>query len=96
MALIRRIQRVYNADVVAIRYDNEKKFGNDLINSTEELGMLYEPAPAHTKDHLCIPEPPVTQWSRRFSVDLTLTARIYEKRLRKKLVVSIGPDMEHV
>jgi hypothetical protein len=36
MALVRRIQRVYNADVVAIRYDNEKGFGNDLINTTEE------------------------------------------------------------
>jgi hypothetical protein len=50
MALIRKIQRVYNADVVAIRSDNEKGFGNDLINTTEELGMLYEPAPAGTKE----------------------------------------------
>jgi hypothetical protein len=50
MALIRRIQRVYNADVVAIRCDNEKGFGNDLINTTEELGMLYEPAPPGTKE----------------------------------------------
>jgi hypothetical protein len=41
---------VYNADVVAIRCDNEKGFGNDLINTTEELGMLYEPAPASTKE----------------------------------------------
>jgi hypothetical protein len=50
MALIRKIQRVYNADVVAIRCDNENGFGNDLINTTEELGMLYEPAPAGTKE----------------------------------------------
>ncbi|KAI1515853.1 Pol protein [Pyrenophora tritici-repentis] len=50
MALIRRIQRVYDADVVAIRCDNEKGFGNDLINTTEELGMLYEPAPPGTKE----------------------------------------------
>jgi hypothetical protein len=50
MALIRRIQRVYNADVVAIQCDNEKGFGNDLINTTKELGMLYEPAPAGTKE----------------------------------------------
>jgi hypothetical protein len=50
MALIRKIQRVYNADVVAIRSDNEKGFGNNLINTTEELGMLYEPAPARTKE----------------------------------------------
>jgi hypothetical protein len=42
MALIRRTQRVYNADVVAIRCDNEKGFSNNLINITEELGMLYE------------------------------------------------------
>ena len=41
---------MYNADVVAIRCDNEKGFGNDLINTTEELGMLYEPAPAGTKE----------------------------------------------
>jgi hypothetical protein len=50
MALIRKIQRVYNADVVAVRCDNEKGFGNDLINTTEELGMLYEPAPPGTKE----------------------------------------------
>jgi hypothetical protein len=50
MALIRRIQRVHNADVVAIQCDNKKGFGNDLINTTEELGMLYEPAPASTKE----------------------------------------------
>jgi hypothetical protein len=50
MALIRRIQRVYNADVVAVRCDNEKGFGNDLIDITEELGMLYEPAPPGTKE----------------------------------------------
>lgn len=50
MALIRKIQRVYNADVVAVRCDNEKGFGNDLIDTTEELGMLYEPAPAGTKE----------------------------------------------
>jgi hypothetical protein len=48
-ALISRIQRVYNADLVAIRCDNEKGFGNVLINTTEELGILYEPAPAGTK-----------------------------------------------
>jgi hypothetical protein len=41
---------VYNADVVAIRCDNEKGFGNDLINTAEELSMLYEPAPAGTKE----------------------------------------------
>jgi hypothetical protein len=57
VTLIRRIQRVYNADVVAIRCDNEKGFGNDLINITEELGMLYEPAPAGTK---C--QPPCGPW----------------------------------
>jgi hypothetical protein len=50
MATIRRIQRVYNADVVAVRCDNEKGFGNDLIDITEELGMLYELAPAGTKE----------------------------------------------
>jgi hypothetical protein len=50
MALIRRIQRVYNADVVAVRCDNEKGFGNDLIDITEELGMLYKPAPPGTKE----------------------------------------------
>jgi hypothetical protein len=50
IALIRRIQRVYNADVVAIRCDNEKGFSNDLINITEELGMLYEPAPPSIKE----------------------------------------------
>ena len=50
MSLIRKIQRVYKADVVAIRCDNEKGFGNDLINTTEELGMLYEPAPPYTKE----------------------------------------------
>jgi hypothetical protein len=50
MALISRIQRVYNADLVAIRCDNEKGFGNDLINTTEELGILYEPAPVGTKE----------------------------------------------
>lgn len=50
MSLVRRIQRVYDADVVAVRCDNEKGFGNDLINTTEELGMLYEPAPAGTKE----------------------------------------------
>jgi hypothetical protein len=50
MALIHRIQRVYNADVVAIRCDNEKGFGNNLINTTEELGMLYKPALASTKE----------------------------------------------
>jgi hypothetical protein len=44
MALIRRIQRVYNADVVAIRCDNEKGFSNNLINTIEDLGILYEPA----------------------------------------------------
>jgi hypothetical protein len=42
MALICRIQRVYNADVVAIRCDNEKGFSNNLINITEDLGILYE------------------------------------------------------
>jgi hypothetical protein len=41
---------VYNADVVVIRCDNEKGFGKDLIDITEELGMLYEPAPAGTKE----------------------------------------------
>jgi hypothetical protein len=50
MALIRRIQRVYNADVVAVRCDDEKGFGNDLSDITEELRMLYEPAPAGTKE----------------------------------------------
>ncbi|KAK1914257.1 hypothetical protein P3342_007503 [Pyrenophora teres f. teres] len=50
MSLIRRIQRVYNADVVAIRCDNEAGFGNDLINMTEELGILYESAPPGTKE----------------------------------------------
>jgi hypothetical protein len=50
MALIRKIQRVHDADVVAIRCDNETGFGNDLITTTEELGMLYEPAPAGTKE----------------------------------------------
>jgi hypothetical protein len=50
MALIRWIQRVYNADVVAIRCDNEKGFSNDLINITEELGMLYKPALAGIKE----------------------------------------------
>jgi hypothetical protein len=50
IALIRRIQRVYNANVVAIRCDNEKGFGNDLINTTKELGILYELAPAGTKE----------------------------------------------
>lgn len=50
MALIRRLQHVYDVDVVAIQCDNEKEFGNDLISTTEELGMLYEPAPAGTKE----------------------------------------------
>jgi hypothetical protein len=50
MALICRIQRVHDADVIAIRCDNKKGFGNDLINTTEELGMLYELAPADTKE----------------------------------------------
>ena len=50
MALVRKIQRTYNTDVVAVRCDNERGFGNDLINTTEELGMLYEPAPPGTKE----------------------------------------------
>jgi hypothetical protein len=50
MALIRKIQRVHDADVVAIQCDNETGFGNELINITEELGMLYGPAPASTKE----------------------------------------------
>jgi len=50
MALIRKTQRVYNAGVVAIRSDNKKGFSNDLINITEELGMLYEPALASAKE----------------------------------------------
>jgi hypothetical protein len=41
---------VYNADVVAVQCDNKKGFSNDLIDITEELGMLYEPAPAGTKE----------------------------------------------
>jgi hypothetical protein len=41
---------VYNANVVAIQCDNEKGFSNDLINTTKELGMLYELAPASTKE----------------------------------------------
>jgi hypothetical protein len=44
------IQRVYNADVVAIRCENEKGFDNDLISTTEELRILYEPAPPGTKE----------------------------------------------
>jgi hypothetical protein len=40
---------VYNANVVAIQCDNEKGFGNNLINTTKELGMLYELALARTK-----------------------------------------------
>ena len=40
MALAQKIQRVYNADIVAVRCDNEKGFGNDLIELTEELGIL--------------------------------------------------------
>jgi hypothetical protein len=41
---------VYNADVISVRCDNEKGCGNDLINISEELGMLYEPVPAGTKE----------------------------------------------
>jgi hypothetical protein len=40
MALLHQIQRVHDADVVAIRCDNEKGFGNNLINTTEKLRML--------------------------------------------------------
>jgi hypothetical protein len=50
MALIRRIQRMYDADVIAVRCDNERGFGNDLIGITEELGMLHELAPPGTKE----------------------------------------------
>lgn len=50
MSLIRRIQRTYDADVVAVRCNNEKGFGNNLISMTEELDMLYKPAPAGTKE----------------------------------------------
>jgi hypothetical protein len=41
---------VYNANVVAIRCDNKKGFRNNLIDITEELGMLYELALPGTKE----------------------------------------------
>jgi hypothetical protein len=50
MAVICRIQRVYNANVIAIRCDNKKGFGNDLINIIKELGMLYELALPNIKE----------------------------------------------
>ena len=50
MALIRKIQRAYSADAVAARCDNEQRFGNDLVYTIEELGMLYESAPVGTKE----------------------------------------------
>jgi hypothetical protein len=50
MALIRKIQRVYNANVLAVQCDYEKGFGDNLIDITEEFGMLSEPAPVGTKE----------------------------------------------
>lgn len=43
-SLIRKIQRLYNADVCIIRSDNERGFGNDLVNLCTELGIVYETA----------------------------------------------------
>jgi hypothetical protein len=36
--------------VIAIRCDNKKGFGNDLINIIKELGMLYELALPNIKE----------------------------------------------
>ena len=33
-----------------MRCDNEQEFGNDLVYTTEELGMLCEPALVETKE----------------------------------------------
>src|SRR5579862_7303076 len=45
MALIRKIQRVFNYDVIAVHIDGECGFGNDLSNMCAKLGIMPEITP---------------------------------------------------
>jgi transposase InsO family protein len=45
MALIRKIQRVFNYDVIAIHTDSECGFGNDLFDMCTRLGIMLEITP---------------------------------------------------
>jgi hypothetical protein len=42
MALVRKIQCVFNFDVVAIHVDSERGFDNDLAEICSQLEIMYE------------------------------------------------------
>jgi hypothetical protein len=46
IALVRKIQRVFNFDVVAIHVDGEREFDNDLAEICSQLGIMYKLTPS--------------------------------------------------
>lgn len=52
MALVRKIQRVFNHDVIMVHTDGERGFGNDLIDICKALGIVLElTPPAHSEQN---------------------------------------------
>ncbi|KAI0992162.1 hypothetical protein K3495_g16024, partial [Podosphaera aphanis] len=82
-SIIRKIQRNYNADVCVIRSDNERGFGNDLINLCSELGIIFEPAVRATPEQNGLAE----------RAGGTLTARARAMRIQGNLPKSLANEM---
>ncbi|KAI0997602.1 hypothetical protein K3495_g10584 [Podosphaera aphanis] len=49
-SVIRKIGRVFDADVCCIRSDNEQGFGNDLVDLCAELGIILETTTKYTPE----------------------------------------------
>ncbi|KAI0991441.1 hypothetical protein K3495_g16746, partial [Podosphaera aphanis] len=74
-SVIRKIQRIFNSDVHVIRSDNERGFGNELIELCAELGIIFEPAAVATPEQNGLAE----------RAGATLTSRARAMRLQANL-----------
>jgi hypothetical protein len=80
IALICKIQCVFNYDIIAIHTDSEREFGNDLSDLYIQLGIMLETTPPDHSEQNCLIE------SHNRVVTLRARAIWIEANLPKNLV----------
>lgn len=81
--VIRKINRILDADVCVIRSDNERGFGNDLIELCTEVGIIFETLASTTPEQNGLVE----------RVGGTLTPKAHVTRVHANLPKYLGNEM---
>ncbi|KAI6245916.1 hypothetical protein HI914_05941 [Erysiphe necator] len=82
-SVMRKIQRLFSADVCFIRFDNKSGFGNDLFDLSSELGITYETAVKATPEQKRLAE----------RAGALLTARARAMRIQGNLPKSLANEL---